>query len=145
MTRRKATAFEKQLKVAAEELGLPKDDWQVERLATLKLMYLVARSKWSNGQVSNSSDMLALMAEITGLRKEAKLMEPMDIKVHIVESEPVVLQADIECKHCGKVGKYQVSNRPFDASESRPDNPSGRISHHGPRQRDCGAVYSCTG
>ena len=35
----------------------------------MQLMFLVARSKWAQGTVSNSSDMLALMGEIsaTGL------------------------------------------------------------------------------
>ena len=55
------TSYDAELATAAEELGLPETDWRAERLATLRLMYLVARSKWARGEASNSNDMIALM------------------------------------------------------------------------------------
>lgn len=85
--RRKAGPYEKELRAASEELGLPKDNWQTERLATCVLMFKVARAKWSQGMAAtDANQMLALMSEITAIRKEAKLQEPMEITIQVVPS-----------------------------------------------------------
>jgi hypothetical protein len=117
--RRKLTVIEQAIKDAAKELNLPKDHWDVERLATMQVMLKVARHKWSQGQsASAAGDMLTLMDSITTLRKEAKLAEPMDIKLQIVKRAIGI--ANITCKHCGKTDRYDLPDSP----ESRPQTPS---------------------
>jgi hypothetical protein len=112
MARRKLTVVEQAIKDAAAELKLPKDHWDVERLATLNVMLRVARHKWSQGQAANDANqMLALMDSITTLRKEARLNEPLDIKIHFVRGKFTG-----RCSHCGKSTEY--SDRPFDEAES---------------------------
>jgi hypothetical protein len=110
--RRKPTTWEAALRDAAKELALPKGDFRCERLATLTIQLKVLRSQWADGKLPNSSDMLALMDAIGELRKEAAAEKRHDFTVQFVEG--FVGVCDIECKFCGKVGKYEVSDKPFE-------------------------------
>ena len=119
--RKKASAYDKELKAAAAELGLPRDHWQTQKLATLTLMFLVARSKWASGQSSNSSDMLALMSEITSLRRESKAVEPMQINIEVIKK----LRG--RCWHCGaenEVGEAAAAAATATPAAPTPANPT---------------------
>jgi hypothetical protein len=80
---------------AAKELGLPKDSWTVEKLATLRIALQLARSKWASGNTTASADLLQLMGEITTLRANAGLDVPREITVKIATG----LHAT--CPRCG--------------------------------------------
>jgi hypothetical protein len=115
MARRKLTVVEQAIKDAAVELGLPKDHWDVERLATLQVMLKAARHKWENGQSSGAaSDMVTLMEEITKLRTAAGLASgPREIEVTYVRAVTGIYK----CKHCGEEneledGKYTPAPPP---------------------------------
>jgi hypothetical protein len=119
MSRRKLTVVEQAIKDAAAELKLPKNSWDVERLATMQVMLKVARHKWSQGQSSSAAgDMLQLMESITTLRREAKLSEPMDIEVNVVRRATGI--ADVTCKHCGKTDRYDLPDTTRSTPESTP-------------------------
>jgi len=116
MARRKLTVVEQAMKDAAAELGLPKDHWDVERLATLNVMLEVARHKWSAGQAtSDANQMLALMEAITALRRESKASEAPQISVEIVRK----LRG--KCWHCGK--ENEVGRLATDAALAEPQRP----------------------
>jgi len=100
-TGKEPTAYERELKAAADELHLPESDWTVEQLATQRLMFLVARARWARGDMSNSNDMLQLMDSITALRKQAKLVEPLAITIRSIDS--------FKCSHCGKITESETS------------------------------------
>jgi hypothetical protein len=117
MARRKLSVIERAIKDAAAELDLPKDHWDVERLATMQVMLKVARHKWSQGQApKDAADMLVLMDAITGMRKSAGLQGPRAVDIRFVEGYRGI--ADVVCPHCHKVSRQEFSDRPF---ESRPD------------------------
>jgi len=99
MARRKLTVVEQAIKDASAELGLPKDHWDVERLATLQVMLKAARHKWENGQSSSAaSDMVTLMEEITKLRAAAGLASgPREMEITFVEGVTGVYK----CTECG--------------------------------------------
>ena len=102
MSRRKLTVVEAAIRDASKELGLPRDHWDVERLATLNVMLKVARHRWAQGQSSGAaSDMLVLMDSITALRKQAKLVEPLAITIRSIDS--------FKCSHCGQIGESETS------------------------------------
>jgi hypothetical protein len=127
MSRRKLTVVEQAVKDAAKELGLPKDHWDVERLATMQVMLKVARHKWASGQSSSAAgDMLQLMAEITTLRKEARV-EPMEVNIKYASA--FVGVADIECKYCHKTARYEVSEKPFDKPAQAPATEQPPTGH----------------
>jgi hypothetical protein len=115
MSRRKLTVVEQAMKDAAAELKLPKDHWDVERLATLNVMLRVARHKWSQGQAANDANqMLALMDSITTLRREAKAVEPIAIEVNIRKGRFTNGVFRGQCSHCQEWTEY--SDTPFEAA-----------------------------
>jgi hypothetical protein len=117
--RRKLTTWESALKDAAKELGLPKDDFRVEKLATLVLLLKVQRSQWANGKLSKSSDMIEVMSEITKLRDAAGIDNtPHEVSVQFVEHYVGV--ATITCPHCKMSSRHEVSNKPFERATPSP-------------------------
>ena len=115
MARRKLTVVEQAIKDASAELGLPKDHWDVERLATLQVMLKAARHKWENGQSSSAaSDMVTLMEEITKLRAAAGLTSgPREMEITFVEGVTGVYKCT-ECGHENRLeeGKYTPASPP---------------------------------
>ena len=122
MARRKLNVVEQAIKDASAELGLPKDHWDVERLATLQVMLKAARHKWENGQSSSAaSDMVTLMEEITKLRAAAGLASgPREMEITFVEGVTGVYKCT-ECGHENRLeeGKYTPASPPQLADRNR--------------------------
>jgi hypothetical protein len=95
MARRKLTTWESALKEAARELALPKDDFRVEKLATLTLLLKVQRAQWANGKLTNSGDMIEVMNAIEALRSTAG--GPREILVNVVKA----VSGIFTCARCG--------------------------------------------
>jgi len=109
MARRKLTVVEQAIKDAAKELNLPKDHWDVERLATMTVMLKVARHKWSQGQSSGAAgDMLTLMSEISAMRSKAGLGGPREIEVSFLRRVVGVFK----CCKCGERNEIPDYQRP---------------------------------
>ena len=117
MARRKLTAWEQALKDAAKELGAPKDDFRVEKLATLTLLLKVQRSQWTQGKLPNSGDMIEVMNAIEALRTAAGLTGPRGFNIKFVHRYVGI--ADITCPHCKKTSRHEVSNEPFERDSAR--------------------------
>jgi hypothetical protein len=129
MARRKATLYEQTLNAASKELGRSKDDWSVERLASLRLMLAVARHKWSGTQASSvGREMLDVMGEISALLKEVKPQEELRIDVNFVSG----VRGIYRCSCCGEEntledGSYEPAEggrrRDFVAAPATPPAP----------------------
>jgi len=119
MARRKRTIVEQAVADAAKELGLPPTHWSVLRLSTMMVMLAVAQHKFSTTQSSQSAaDILTLMDSITALRAEAKLNEPVQIRVKYASSYVGI--ANIVCPHCKMASRHELSDRPFEGREPTP-------------------------
>jgi hypothetical protein len=108
----KTGAWFEALRDAARELSLPKTDFRVERLATMRLALALQRQSWTTGRFNNTSDILSLMDSIEALRREAKDAEPTTISVNIVQG----VKGSYRCQHCGKQntlteGQYEPAKR----------------------------------
>jgi hypothetical protein len=98
MGRKKLGPYEQALKDAACEMGRPTDDWLVEKLATLMIQLRLVRAKgWSANNPAHTGDVIALMDQITALRKEAGNLAPTKVQISLVES----VQGIYCCEKCG--------------------------------------------
>jgi hypothetical protein len=98
MRKKPSTSLAQARERAAGELGLPVDDWRVERLAKLVIadeamqsLLIVAPERVDYGKLLDIDRALA------GLRKELGATKPMNLNVHIVETSDVV--ACPKCSH----------------------------------------------
>jgi hypothetical protein len=93
------TLYEEALESAAKELGREPSDWNVERLASLRLMLAVARHRWSASQTTGTArEMLDVMAEITALLDKVKPAEGLRIELTYVEG----VEGRYRCQHCSE-------------------------------------------
>jgi hypothetical protein len=92
-----------------------KDDWQVEKLASLRLMLRVAQHRWSQNQSSGAGrETIDLMNEIDGLLKEVKPQEELQIRTTFVSG----VVGRYVCQHC------HIENRIEDGSYTPAEGPS---------------------
>jgi hypothetical protein len=121
--RKKATAYEIELRNAARDLGRDKDDWSVQRLANLTLLWKVAQHRWTTNQsAANTDQVVSLMDAIDALRKEVKPAEGVQFNVQYVES--YVGLADVVCPHCGLKSRHEISREPFKDDAARVAKPA---------------------
>jgi hypothetical protein len=121
MARRRLTEWEKHLKAAADELGLPRSDFRAERLATLQVLMRATRQRWADGKQPNAAgDIVHLLDAIAKLRADAGLNADRvsAIKINIVET----LRA--RCPHCGKTSEVPVELVQDDSLNTRPPPPA---------------------
>jgi len=115
-------------------------DWQIKRLALLSVARDAFEAQVAAGQNIDLGALLRIDEVIEQTRETIKKTEPMKVTVEFVHgaavtcpscshefnphtSEPVKpFRGVVACHKCG--AKSEVSNKPFDAPESQPQQPS---------------------
>jgi hypothetical protein len=98
-------------------------------MATLQIQLRLVRNKgWSTSTPANTSDVLALMNEITALKKEAGDLKPNNIEVQVVEA----VQGIYMCQHCGKENHLDAGRyKPLVSAEEKAQRDHRQIEANG--------------
>jgi hypothetical protein len=115
MSRKKATAYDLELKAAAKMLGRDRDDWSVQRLAHLTLLWKVAQHRWSESQTAaNTDQVVSLMDAITALKAEVAPAEEVQIRIDYVSG----VVGRYVCEFCH--AENRLADGSFQPLEGRP-------------------------
>jgi hypothetical protein len=102
------TLYEEALSAASKELSLPQDNWNVEKLASLRLMLKVAQHKWSGNQTSGvAREMIDLMGAITELLDKVKPTEEVQVRVNFAKTAVGIGFAT--CPECGHRAQHRFA------------------------------------
>jgi hypothetical protein len=136
MARTKENLLDKAIKAASREMGLPVDDWRVERLANLQVLLRIAQSKWANiiaheKTASNSAEIISLLDAITEAKRVVLPSGARGSIIPNVRIQPVEgVEGYYQCQKCGHgnhlpAGSYTpLQDTPKSGAPAAPTPPS---------------------